>query len=582
MFKLIVGNGVSALQDTPGTGGSNNVNLNYNGASAVDNLFSVNDAAHTSRLAIPSIHVGNEGDIPVARAEHSAIVLNNRMYIFGGVTQEYQYMNDLYYFDIKALQWNVVDAIITTNSALSSIPGRRAGHAMLRNVSNPTEFYIFGGRGKAYGLSVISYNDVWRFSTVSNQWSCLTLVDQSRINTPSSPITGRQYSAAAMIDSRIWIYGGIDPVTSLIYNDLWSFHVRTRQWTLHSPNSGSVTGYGPPPLYNAHMIPLTAAYSNDIHYPLSDVNSVNITGTTTRIPNQVGIALYGGMGSGGSCGPIVNNRTGFKTLSSYCTPAGESTIGQIYKVTITLTNRTIGNTRDRLFGQPLNDMNIRDIGIFDQVESDPNNASSTLNENLYNQNVREDDGVAGVSWDYIRIATDSTYSSAYGGNSGSSDGIHADVFTTASTVKTRISQTTTYSSPNTVSLGGKYLKTYALESVVYDDSTGLIYELGGMQMIDPLKRVDYQSATAVSTLVYHSLDMDSGEYLPVVSWDKLSGEGLFNVNHMSTDAAWIYSDGFLSTQPVQNYTTIEFMQSFKIFTVASPEDIILLIENYIG
>ena len=90
-----------------------------------------------------------------------------------------------------------------------------------------------------------------------------------------------------------------------------------------------------------------------------------------------------------------------------------------------------------------------------------------------------------------------------------------------------------------------------------------------------------QHAKSPSTLIYHSISLDSGGYLSPVSWDKHSGEGLLNSVRLPTNVAWIYSDAFISIQPQKDYVIVEFKRSFKVFSVASDRDLILLIEQYI-
>lgn len=72
------------------------------------------------------IKTGFEGDLPLARAEHSATVIQSSdlMYVFGGLTAEYGHMNDLYYFSPKFLQW-------TKQEYRSGvIPMKRSAHSM--------------------------------------------------------------------------------------------------------------------------------------------------------------------------------------------------------------------------------------------------------------------------------------------------------------------------------------------------------------------------------------------------------------------------------------------------------------------
>jgi len=48
--------------------------------------------------------VAMKGIIPVARHNHSAVLFNNCIYVFGGSNND-EYFNDLYAFDLLSLSW---------------------------------------------------------------------------------------------------------------------------------------------------------------------------------------------------------------------------------------------------------------------------------------------------------------------------------------------------------------------------------------------------------------------------------------------------------------------------------------------
>ena len=82
---------------------------------------------------------GFQGDVPLARAEHGAVGLDNQMWIYGGLTQSHGLVNDLWAFEPGALKWTDYDFV------KGPIPTRRAGHAMAVDTLSHT-FYTFGGR----------------------------------------------------------------------------------------------------------------------------------------------------------------------------------------------------------------------------------------------------------------------------------------------------------------------------------------------------------------------------------------------------------------------------------------------------
>lgn len=232
------------------------------------------------------IKVGFAGDYPLARAEHGAVGIAEKTYIFGGLTREYGYVQDMYKLDAENVKWEVVDR------TKGNIPSRRAGHSMIADPTN-NYIYLFGGRNKIGDNSNRGLNDVWRFDTVRDKW---TLLNE---NIRGIDIPGhRQYASIAMYKNNMYMFGGIDPANNYTYNDFWVFRTGFQRWEKLFGTTGSNYGFSPPPLHSAHLLPL----------------------------EEDGILVYGGVGGGGVCG-------GGQTSS--CKPV-ERTIGQTYKFSISL------------------------------------------------------------------------------------------------------------------------------------------------------------------------------------------------------------------------------------------------------
>ncbi|CAE7710745.1 unnamed protein product [Symbiodinium microadriaticum] len=227
---------------------------------------------------VSDLPIGFEGGLPAARAEHAVASSNGKMYMFGGVTA-FGLMSDMFTFDPVTLRW------VSITSVETSWPSRRAGHSL---EASEGRLYLFGGRTDLYDGSPASLADVWVFDVARNTW---TVSVDRRGSTP----VGRQHAATTVYGKDLWIFGGMDYASELAYNDLWSFHLDTHKWTQFSSNSGNIHGFLPPPLHHAHLIP------------------------TYRDP---GIMVYGGIGSGGSCGGAA------------CA-AHHTVIGQLYRFDIT-------------------------------------------------------------------------------------------------------------------------------------------------------------------------------------------------------------------------------------------------------
>ena len=239
----------------------------------------------TTNDLVSELPVGFEGGLPAGRAEHAAATAQGKLFMFGGVTT-FGLMNDMFTFDPVELRWRSV------TNAESSWPSRRAGHSLEASESH---LVLFGGRGEgdlSDGVSV-SLNDVWIFDVNRNAWSIS--VDRQEA-TPA----GRQHAATTIFRRSLWVFGGMQADTEVAFNDLWAFHLDTHRWKQFSPNAGDLSGFVPPPLHHAHLLP-----------------------TSSQIPTQRdGVMVYGGIGSGGGCGGEACG-------------AAHTVVGQLYRFDIT-------------------------------------------------------------------------------------------------------------------------------------------------------------------------------------------------------------------------------------------------------
>lgn len=223
----------------------------------------------TREFNFPFLKSGHEGDYPLPRAEHAACVVKDWMYIFGGITSDYSYMNDLYAFDTDNLQW----LPIYSTGGVDSTPRRRAGHTILSY--NNQFIFLFGGRASTNGRTV-PLNDLWKFDVASREWE---RADSLSLSKPD----GRHYMGSAVLKDHIYIFSGSEPDSNLLYNDLWSFSIRTGIWTqLYSGSFKVNYEFAPPPLVYSHLIPVSTSTSD-------------------------GLLVYGGLGSGGICVGTDNN-----------------------------------------------------------------------------------------------------------------------------------------------------------------------------------------------------------------------------------------------------------------------------------
>lgn len=96
---------------------------------------------------VSNAHKTNTDVCPPARHKHSAILHNDAMWIYGGMT-DLQERSDLWKWDMVSRTWN------TVKSKLS--PGPLHSHAACRL---PSSMIIFGGERDGHQT-----NDLWKFS----------------------------------------------------------------------------------------------------------------------------------------------------------------------------------------------------------------------------------------------------------------------------------------------------------------------------------------------------------------------------------------------------------------------------------
>lgn len=230
---------------------------------------------------VDELPIGFQGGVPSARAEHAVTCLGKYMYVFGGIS-EMGLLQDFYQFDPHVLKWN---SITQLNQAW---PTRRAGHSLDSSLGDASpKLYLFGGRASLSNGLTKSLNDVWVYDVVTKQWA------ESVARGGVAPV-GRQHAASTVFDNELWIFGGLDSSSQVVFNDLWSFNLNVRSWTQRYVPAATSRGFIPPPLHHAHLLP----------------------------SREAGVLVYGGVGSGASCGGATCG-------------AASTVLGQLYRFDIT-------------------------------------------------------------------------------------------------------------------------------------------------------------------------------------------------------------------------------------------------------
>jgi N-acetylneuraminic acid mutarotase len=105
--------------------------------------------------------IEQKGDIPCPRSQHSAIVIGDRMYVYGGAGYypfEEDHYSSVYAFHLKEKKWEKLNG-------RGECPGERSGHVV---VAYGGKMYVMGG------MSVSGFhNDIFEFDTSSGYWKKL-------------------------------------------------------------------------------------------------------------------------------------------------------------------------------------------------------------------------------------------------------------------------------------------------------------------------------------------------------------------------------------------------------------------------
>lgn len=169
-----------------------------------------------------------EGPLPNARDGHSACVIHNKMYIFGGYEEEVdRFSNEIHTLDFKTLSWSPVKPV-------------KGDPARWRDFHTATGLgdimYIFGGRmdqgGDMFTNNEIYCNKIQLFDTLSHAW-------HEPVTQGIQPI-GRRSHSAFIYDGYLYIFGGYNGLHDIHFRDVFRFDPVNMRWSIVK-----VKGQGP-------------------------------------------------------------------------------------------------------------------------------------------------------------------------------------------------------------------------------------------------------------------------------------------------------------------------------------------------
>ncbi len=200
----------------------------------------------------------NIGEIPCERSGHNIVLVNNKIYLFGGVSLIEEILNDFYEYDIDKNLWKKIKGI-------GDIPDIRAGFAMCKGyyentllLANGTskinlyeDLYEFNLRNYKwtklsdnliglYGLSMSLYNHSLLFfggtkgliySNKLYEYNLITNHKRELVTTGDIP-TVRYEHEAVIIEDKLYIIGGgsYKPLNNKI--QVYKLNIKTLEWEI--------------------------------------------------------------------------------------------------------------------------------------------------------------------------------------------------------------------------------------------------------------------------------------------------------------------------------------------------------------
>lgn len=182
---------------------------------------------------------------PLPRSSHSLSIIKGKAYIFGGEEQPRQPVNnDMHVLTLPCSTVNEVDykAFRATGVTADDVPAPRVGHTA---AVIDDRIYVFGGRGGKSMTALDEDGAVWEFDTKLNQWYRLVPVEGSPrpevrsyhsststihpLPTPKDPTDASSGNAGPEAHGTVFIHGGCTASGRL--NDLWGFDIAARTWS---------------------------------------------------------------------------------------------------------------------------------------------------------------------------------------------------------------------------------------------------------------------------------------------------------------------------------------------------------------
>ncbi len=244
--------------------------------------------------------VADPNNVPRAREMSSGWVYNNKFYLFGGWTHDYQFrslnavLNDVWEYDPATNNWRWLKGnksgldplgIYGTKgiAAPANTPGARKNSFTM---ANNEKAYIFGGKGWYASGNQTTLSDLWEYDAITNNWRWLSgsSLDDAQANgvlgvkgvsSPTNFVGAREQGSSFFSNNKLFMMGGYGKISSSYStrDDIWEYDLSTNLWTwLNGSSTGGTSGvYGTQGVSDPNNNPKASTfhfgwYVNSIYY----------------------------------------------------------------------------------------------------------------------------------------------------------------------------------------------------------------------------------------------------------------------------------------------------------------------------
>ena len=177
------------------------------------------------------LQASNAGPSP--RSRPSAWVVDDKLYVFGGITSFFQVLNDLWVYDRAANTWTELIPL----GAAGSPPPRPEAMIGARG----ERLVIYGGESidEQFHFSVLA--DTWELALSSLRWTNVTPAPEDNVAPP------RNDGTAVAIGGSLYLQGGDTPIgvdcgpfPQHPTSELWRFDLHDRVWEQQFPRGDAL------------------------------------------------------------------------------------------------------------------------------------------------------------------------------------------------------------------------------------------------------------------------------------------------------------------------------------------------------